>query len=367
MTHPLDAALAPLVERVRAAQQSGVRLQIRGGGTKHFYGEDPVGEPLDVTGLSGISSYEPTELVVTVRCGTRLAELEATLAERGQCLPFEPPHFGATATVGGMVAAGLAGPPRASVGGVRDYMLGATLLNGRAEVLSFGGQVMKNVAGYDVARLLAGSLGTLGVICEVSLKVLPIAPATATLRFELGEGAAIEQLNRWAGQPLPLNASAWWDGALLLRLRGALAAVQAAVHSLGGELIDGTQAGAFWAGLREHSDDYFVGARRAVASGSGARLWRLSLPPTAPPVAINGEQLIEWGGGQRWLCTALPAPRVREAVARLGGHATIFNAHDKSPGVFAPLKMPLDRIHRQMKRAFDPDNVFNPGRMFPGV
>jgi glycolate oxidase FAD binding subunit len=367
MTHPLDAALAPLVERVLAAQRSGVRLEIRGGGTKRFYGEAPAGEPLDVTGLSGISSYEPSELVVTARCGTRLAELEAVLAERGQCLPFEPPHFGPAATVGGMVAAGLAGPSRACVGGLRDYMLGVTVLNGRGEVLSFGGQVMKNVAGYDVSRLMAGSLGTLGVVCEVSLKVLPIAPATATLRFEMGEGGAIEQLNRWGGQPLPLNASAWWDGALLLRLRGAMAAVQGAVGTLGGELIDGVHASAFWQGLREHSDEYFIGARRAVESGSGARLWRLSLPPTAPPLALNGEQLIEWGGGQRWLCTALPAAQVREAVARFGGHATIFNAQDKTPGVFAPLRMPLDRIHRQMKKAFDPDGVFNPGRMFPGV
>ena len=367
MTNPLDAALAPLVERVLAAQRSGVRLEIRGGGTKRFYGETPAGEPLDVTGLSGISSYEPSELVVTARCGTPLAELEAVLAERGQCLPFEPPHFGATATVGGMVAAGLAGPSRACVGGLRDYMLGVTVLNGRGEVLSFGGQVMKNVAGYDVSRLMAGSLGTLGVICEVSLKVLPIAPATATLRFEMGEGSANEQHNRWGGQPLPLNASAWWDGALLLRLRGAMAAVQSAARALGGELIDGAHASAFWAGLREHSDDYFIGARRAVESGSGARLCPLPLPPTAPPLALNGEQLIEWGGGQRWLCTAMPAAQVREATARLRGHATIFNAHDKTPGVFAPLRTPLDRIHRQMKKAFDPDGVFNPGRMFPGV
>ena len=206
----LDPHLQTLIERIHAATRARAQLDIRGGGSKIFYGEAPQGEPFDVTGLTGISSYEPTELVVTARCGTPLAELEAALAEKGQCLPFEPPHFGPGATVGGMVAAGLAGPARAAVGGVRDYMLGATILNGKAELLSFGGQVMKNVAGYDVSRLLAGSMGTLGVICEVSLKVLPMAPGTATLRFTLGQEEALQRINRWAGQPLPLNASAWW-------------------------------------------------------------------------------------------------------------------------------------------------------------
>ena len=232
----MDAALSALVERVQGARAGGQPLDIRGGGTKAFYGELPQGQALDVRGLSGISVYEPSELVVTVRGGTPLAELEAALAEKGQCLPFEPPRFGAGGTVGGMVAAGLAGPARVSVGSVRDYVLGATLLNGRGEVLTFGGQVMKNVAGYDVSRLLAGSMGTLGVILEVSLKVLPAAPATATLRFSMDEAQAIAQLNEWGGQALPINASAWWDGTLVVRLRGALAAVQAAITKLGGEL-----------------------------------------------------------------------------------------------------------------------------------
>ncbi|HRI19216.1 MAG TPA: glycolate oxidase subunit GlcE, partial [Burkholderiaceae bacterium] len=203
-----DPALQTLVERVRAARADGIRLSIRGGGSKEFYGEPAQGVALDVTELRGISSYEPSELVVSARCGTPLAELEALLAARDQCLPFEPPHFGPGATVGGMVAAGLAGPARAAVGSVRDYVLGATLLNGRGEVVSFGGQVMKNVAGYDVSRLLAGSLGTLGVILEVSLKVLPVAPASATLRFSMDQAQALDQLNRWGGQPLPINASA---------------------------------------------------------------------------------------------------------------------------------------------------------------
>ncbi|WP_298825391.1 glycolate oxidase subunit GlcE [uncultured Piscinibacter sp.] len=360
-----DPALQMLVDRVQSAQSAGAQLCIQGGGTKSFYGEVPQGEVLDTRVLEGISSYEPTELVVTARCGTDLAELEATLAEQGQCLPFEPPHFGADATVGGMVAAGLSGPSRAAVGAVRDYVLGATLLNGRGEVLSFGGQVMKNVAGYDISRLLAGSMGTLGVILEVSLKVLPVAPATATLRFSMDEARAITRLNEWGGQPLPLNASAWWDGTLVVRLRGALAAVQAATDRLGGELIEPAQATPFWNGLRHQHDEFFIKAAAAVEGG--ARLWRLSVPPTTPPLALPGEQLVEWGGAQRWVCCAAPAALVRDAASRAGGHATLFRARDKSAGAFAPLKSPLDRIHRELKKAFDPSGVFNPGRMYPGL
>jgi glycolate oxidase FAD binding subunit len=360
-----DPALQILVDRVRDAAAAGAQLRIRGGGTKDFYGEASVGEVLDTNVLEGISSYEPTELVVTARCGTGLAELESTLAERGQCLAFEPPHFGAGGTVGGMVAAGLAGPSRAAVGSVRDFVLGATLLNGRGEVLSFGGQVMKNVAGYDVARLLAGSLGTLGVILEVSLKVLPAAPATETLRFELDEAAAIAQLQRWGGQPLPLNASAWWDGTLVVRLRGAAAAVAAAGRQLGGERVDDAAAVVFWTGLRNHRDEFF---RRAEAAlGQGARLWRLSVPGAAAPLALPGERLIEWGGAQRWWVTDAPAAVVRAAALGAGGHATIFRGHDRRDGVFSPLKSPLDRIHRELKRAFDPSGVFNPGRLYPGL
>jgi glycolate oxidase FAD binding subunit len=315
--------------------------------------------------LSGISSYEPTELVVTVRAGTKLAELEAALAEQGQCLAFEPPRHGEAGTVGGMVAAGLSGPSRAAVGSVRDHVLGATLLNGKGEVLSFGGQVMKNVAGYDVSRVLAGSMGVLGAICEVSLKVLPRPAATATLRFEMDQAQAIRQLNEWAGRPLPLHASAWWQGMLVLRLSGAAAAVETAVHVLGGELLPPQLAATFWDGLRDQQDEYFTAARAAL--DQGATLWRLSLPQTAPPLALQGDCLIEWGGAQRWLSSTLPAAAVRDAAAAAGGHATLFMGRDRSAGVFAPLRSPLDRIHRELKRAFDPDGVFNPGRMYPGL
>jgi len=393
---PADPALRDLIDRVRAARADGSALDIRGGGTKAWYGEQPVGEPLATGALRGISSYEPSELVVTVRAGTSLAELEAVLAEKGQCLPFEPPRFGVSTTVGGMVAAGLAGPARAAVGGVRDYVLGATLLNGRAEVLSFGGQVMKNVAGYDVARLLAGSMGTLGVICEVSLKVLPVPVARTTLRFDVAQADALRMLNTWGGQPLPLNASAWWQGVLVLRLAGAAAAVDAAVARLGGEVVDPAMADSFWTGLRDQTDEFFVTAGQEVqraraeqgtgptepssplpqdpvdsdaqkSSGapSGATLWRLSVPAVAPPLALEGDTLVEWGGAQRWLISSAPADQVRAAAAAVGGHATLYRAQDKSPGVFAPLSAPLARIQRDLQTAFDPDHVFNRGRLYP--
>jgi glycolate oxidase FAD binding subunit len=366
--HP--PALARLIDQVQTARAARGSLEIVGGGTKRFYGAAPRGEVapaerLDVRALAGISSHEPSELVVTVRAGTPLAELEAALAHENQWLAFEPPRYAPGGTVGGMVAAGLAGPARASAGTVRDYVLGATLLDGRGQVLVFGGQVMKNVAGYDVSRALAGSLGVLGVICEVSLKVLPRPAASATLRLEMAQPAALRTLNEWAGQPLPLTASAWWDGMLVARLAGAKAAVEAAAARLGGEAVEPALAATFWDGLRDQTDEFFVGARRAVQAG--AALWRLSLPPTAPPLALSGEQLVEWGGAQRWVVTTTPAAAVREAAERLRGHAVLWQAQDKSAGVFTPLAPPLARIQQALKDAFDPDRVFNAGRMYPDL
>jgi glycolate oxidase FAD binding subunit len=359
----MDPALARLVDQVQTARAAKGRLRIVGGGTKDFYGNAPRGEPLDVKPLAGISNHEPSELVVTVRGGTVLDELEAALAEHGQGLAFEPPRYVARGTVGGMVAAGLAGPARAAAGGVRDHVLGATLLNGRGQVLTFGGQVMKNVAGYDVSRALAGSMGTLGVVCEVSLKVLPLPVASATLRFECDQAEALKRLAAWGGQPLPITASAWWAGMLVLRLAGASAAVEAAGRTLGGEPIDAPLAGAFWRGLRDHGDEFFATAAKAVDQGSV--LWRLSLPQTAAPIALQGEQLIEWGGAQRWLVTRADAAMVREAAEKAGGHATLFRAQDKRVGAFHPLAPTAARIQHELMDAFDPDRVFDRARLWP--
>ncbi|MFO1340546.1 MAG: glycolate oxidase subunit GlcE [Burkholderiaceae bacterium] len=366
-----DAALQALQDAVRDAASRRHPLRIVGSGSKDFYGDGEPGErrgtPLDVTPLRGISAYEPSELVVTVRAGTPLAELEAALAEKGQCLPFEPPRLGMATqqggTVGGLVAAGLAGPTRAAVGGVRDYLLGASLINGRGELLSFGGQVMKNVAGYDVSRALAGSMGTLGVVCEVSLKVLPQAPGRQTLRFDMDQANATRHVNEWIGQALPVAASAWWDGALILRLQGAQAAVASATQRLqaqGGEPIAPDLAADFWAGVRDQTDEFFTQAAAAVAGG--ARLWRLSVAATAPKILLPGDQLVEWAGALRWLVTDLPPAQVRAAADDALGHATIYRG-DKADGAFAPLPPAQARLQRAVKAAFDPDGLFNPGRV----
>ncbi|MYM81414.1 glycolate oxidase subunit GlcE [Duganella sp. FT50W] len=344
-------SIADFSDRIRAASAAHAPLRLRGGGTKDWYGQSLNGEVLDTRGYSGIISYEPTELVITARCGTPLAEIEALLAQHQQMLAFEPPRF-AGATIGGVVASALSGPRRASAGAVRDFVLGAVLMDGRGEVLRFGGQVMKNVAGYDVSRLLAGSLGTLGLILEVSLKVLPVPVREASLRFDMSEIDALSRLNTWAVQPLPVSASCWHQGVLSLRLSGAEAAVTAARRRLGGEAGDD----ALWASLRDQTHPYF----------SGGGLWRMSLPSHASAIILRGEQLIEWGGAQRWLKTddAAQVDSIRRTVAASGGHATLFRGGDKGVGVFHPLAPAVAKIHARLKQSFDPAGIFNPGRMY---
>jgi glycolate oxidase FAD binding subunit len=359
----MDSALAELVDRIRTAAERGTPLRIRGGGSKDFYGERLQGELLETTALRGIVSYEASELVVTARAGTPLAELEQLLAQQGQYLPFEPPHFAAGATLGGMVAAGLSGPARASVGALRDYVLGLQLVNGRGEQLVFGGQVMKNVAGYDVSRLMAGAMGTLGLITEVSLKVLPLPPAEATLRFQVPQARALQQLNAWGGRPLPLNASHWTEedgGTLLLRLRGAVAAVEAACHTLGGERLDAATAAAEWEACREQRLPWF-GAR------GGRDLWRLSVPQTAPVLDLPEAPLIEWHGAQRWLRVAPEdAQHVRDAAVGAGGHATLFRSErTDAQERMTSLAPALATIHARLKKQFDPAGIFNRGRLVP--
>ena len=357
--------LDELQSLIRQSGEARQPLRITGHGSKDFYGETPRGQVLSTLALRGITAYEPSELFVSVLAGTPLVDVEAALSENRQRLAFEPPRFGGKGTMGGMVAAGLSGPSRAALGSVRDHLLGAVLINGNGELLSFGGTVMKNVAGFDVSRVLAGSLGQLGLITEVTLKVLPLPAATATLRFEFNQSAALMALNRWGGEPLPIEASAWWDGALLVRLAGANAAVEAATRKLGGDVLPADLVEPFWTGLRDHADEFFIGAERAVAGG--ARLWRLSLPSIAPELKLPGEQLVEWGGAQRWVVTPLPPAGMREAAAAVGGHATCFRALDKAGGAFTPLSTPLAAIHKRLKASFDPHGVFNPGRLYPNL
>ncbi|MEC5217427.1 glycolate oxidase FAD binding subunit [Actimicrobium sp. GrIS 1.19] len=351
----MHAELEQLRQQVLDASANGTPLQLRGGGTKEWYGQAPHGKIVDTRVYCGIVDYDPTELVVTARCGTPLAEIDAALAEKNQMLAFEPPYFGDGATIGGVVASGLSGPRRAAAGAVRDFMLGAVLLDGHGEVLHFGGQVMKNVAGYDVSRLLAGSLGTLGLLLEVSIKVLPKPFAETTRRLVLDQAAAIAQLNRWGGQPLPISASAWCDGQLTIRLSGARAAVAAAEQKIGGAALP--DADDFWRSMREQSADFF--------SREGLALWRLSVPSTTAPLALPGQQLIEWGGAQRWLQTRASALEVRAAAAAVGGHATLYVGDDKAVGVFHPLQPAVAAIHQRLKKSFDPAGIFNPGRLYP--
>ena len=405
LNSPGSLEIEPYIERIRQAAEQRTPLRIRGGGSKDFYGALDVhhagmtlpGDVLDTTGLSGVVSYEPSELVVTVGAGTRLDALEALLAEHGQCLPFEPPHFHWSgdpaergATVGGMGACALAGPARASVGGVRDYVLGLHLINGRGEHLTFGGQVMKNVAGYDISRLMAGAMGTLGLMTEISLKVLPVAPAEATLAFELDQPLALEQLHRWGGQPLPLNASCWVDNArgldapgegdgaftssrerLVVRLRGAVAAVEAAsqrmLADVSGQRVDTAAAQVNWAECRNQRLPFFTAPQ---ASGMG--LWRLSLPQTAPVLQGPWEQLVEWHGALRWLWAPVEArEELSQWAQSVGGNATLFVANhldSTGPKAIKDVKnQSAQVISQRLKAAFDPLGIFNPGRMAAGI
>ncbi len=370
---PLHGPVAQhLVDQVREARSRRVSLRVRGGGSKDSIGDVSCGELLDTRTLSGITAYEPSELYISALAGTPLREVEAVLAQRGQALAFEPPHLGGPlcqTTLGGVVAAGLSGPARASRGAVRDHVLGVRMVNGRAQVLRFGGTVIKNVAGFDLSRLMAGSMGTLGLLLEVTLKVLPQAVASATLRFEMSQEQALAQVNLWAGQPLPLDASAWWDGLLVLRLRGAQAAVNSAVQRLlperGGEVIAPEMADPFWQGVRDQQDEFFTRARAVVhghAGPGGATLWRISVPATSQPLNLPGEALVEWFGAQRWLCTSASAASVHEAAAQAGGHALAWITQTPS-GVVLPDT--LLRLHAQVQQAFDPDGVFDTGRLWP--
>lgn len=351
-----DTLVSGWADRIRAASEQGTPLRIRGGGSKDFYGNEPSGQVLDTRGHAGIVAYEPTELVVTARCGTPLAELERVLAERGQMLAFEPPHFDAHATVGGCVAAGLSGPRRASAGACRDHLLGVRLIDGRGRTLSFGGQVMKNVAGYDVSRAISGSLGTLGVILDVSLKVMPVPERERTIVRAMSQAEAIDSLSWLAGQSYPVSASLWTDDALYLRLSGAERVLAPAAERLGGDTLGESEASVFWRDAREHRSRFFSDADR---------LWRLSIRPTEEPILLPGVWMLEWHAALRWLRTDAPDSAVRDAARRAGGHATLFRAPAPRADVFTRPGATELRIMKSVKEALDPAGVFCPGRMFP--
>lgn len=346
-----------LAERVAAAAGGGTGLRIRGGGSKDFYGRQPAGETLDVSAHRGIVNHEPTELVLTARAGTHLAELEAALHEQGQMMPFEPPDFGGGATLGGTIACGLSGPRRPWAGAARDFVLGTRVINGSGEVLRFGGEVMKNVAGYDVSRLVTGSLGTLGVILEVSMKVLPRPRGESTRILELDPAAAFARVEEAYRAGLPVAGAVHDSQRLHLRLAGAAQAVDAGIEALGGEAP--ADAETFWRALRDHQLPFF--------RNDGPPLWRISLPPRATLSALPGERLLDWNGQLVWLRTEAPPTRVFAAASEAGGHATLFRGGDRGGDVFQPLATPVRRLHERIRNAFDPQRILNPGRMYEGL
>ncbi|WP_291745371.1 MULTISPECIES: glycolate oxidase subunit GlcE [unclassified Limnobacter] len=355
-----------LCKRVELAARNNTQLRPVGGGTKNFYGGPLQGEEVDMRQWAGIVEYEPTELVITVKPGTPLAEVEAALAAQKQELAFEPPRIGEggtnRGTIGGAIASGLAGPARLSRGGVKDYVLGCTLLDGKGQLLHFGGVVMKNVAGYDVARVIPGSMGTLGIATELSIKVMPVAPAEATLQFEMDVNKAIAQSNEWLSKPLPISATFFENGKLTVRLRGASAAVQAAIKNMGGQEIAPAPAQAFWTSVRDQNHEFF---------NREGDLWRLAVPPTTVDLAMHGQSVHEWGSGLRWFradeSSTVNAEQIRAIAKRVGGHATLYRTGNEAARVHA-FQQPdavMLKLQRRLKEQFDPAGVFSINRLSP--
>lgn len=346
----MNTSFQSLQDQIRTAHALQLPLRIGGGGSKHFWVRPQGSQVLDMRLYTGVVDYEPSELVLTVRAGTSLSEIEHLLDQQGQMLGFEPPHFGPDATIGGTLACGLSGPRRASTGSARDFVLGVRLLDGQGRDLSFGGRVIKNVAGFDVSRVMVGALGTLGVLMEVSLKVIPKPPFEATLEWAMTELEALESMNQWAGQPLPVSASSYQNGRLRVRLSGAEVAVNAAVRQLGGDLVQ--EGHAWWLQVRE---------QRAACFTTQRPLWRMSVRSNAPPLGFSGAVLTEWGGSLRWIASDHAPAQLQRAAQEAGGHARLFRGGDPYNPQVHPLDPVLVRINKNIKQVFDPNNILNRG------
>ena len=345
---------ADIVAALQRAREQKSPVYIRAGGSKqHMVGRHCTAAALDVSSHRGIVDYQPQELVMTARAGTPLREIVSTLAAQNQCLPFEPPLLGGKATLGGTLACNLSGPARPWRGSIRDMVLGVQLINGKCEVLNFGGKVMKNVAGYDVSRLQAGALGTLGVLTEISLKVLPLPQKTLTLQYAMPADEAVETMNRCAGKPKPLSGAFWMDETLYLRLSGAASAVDSTARQWGGEVVEDDEA--LWRALREMTLPFFAG---------DAPLWRLSVQSSARVVADFGPMLIDWGGAQRWVRGEHDRDQLNRAAMDAGGHVSLFRGGDRESELQAPLNAVAQRLQRELKASFDPDGILNPGRLY---
>lgn len=327
-------------------------LQIVGGASKTFYGRKTQGKVLSIKAHQGIINYHPSELIITARAGTLLSEIESTLAEQGQMLAFEPPYFAKSATIGGTVACGFSGPRRPFTGSVRDFVLGCKIINGKAEILSFGGEVMKNVAGYDISRLMVGAMGTLGVLLEVSLKVLPKPVIEDTRVFELNTATALGQMTEFAKKNYPLSGLSYDGIKLYARISGTEKAVKATKVKLGGgDLIEAKN---FWNDCKEHRLNFFQNT---------GNLWRLSVPPSASEPSFPGLWFYDWGGAQRWLKTAEKNQQVFSLAESMDGHATLFRARDQSDQPLQKISEPLKKLNKKIKHSFDPKGILNPYRI----
>jgi len=344
---------AALQQQVMNALQDAIPLDIAGGGSKSFLGHSHHEMQIDVSSHRGIVEYDPRELVLTARCGTSLREIEATLSEAGQMLAFEPPHFGSDATLGGTIACGLSGPRRPYSGSVRDFVLGCKILNGRGEILTFGGQVMKNVAGYDVSRLMVGAYGTLGIILEISLKVLPRPPASLTVARKCSLDEAIADMSALLGKPYPVDAACYHGEQCYVRISGSALGVKEARNKIPGDVVQDAEA--FWHALREHELPFFH---------HRSPLYRIMVKPATPPLPIEGALVLDWGGAQRWLYSDEDTATVRHRVGLAGGHVTIFRGGNQADEIFQPLPAPLLKMHQRLKAGFDPKNIFNRGRLY---
>ena len=351
-----------LQQQIQSAFQQKTALKIIGGGSKGFYGHAIAAQPLNVSAHCGVLNYEPTELVITVRAGTLLSDIEKLLDNNGQMLAFEPPAYSPTATIGGTIACNFSGPRRAYTGAARDFLLGCKIINGKGEILSFGGEVMKNVAGYDVSRLMAGAMGTLGVLLEVSLKVLPKAESENTRVFHCSFKEASKKVHQLSRTALAVSATCYHNSILHIRSSGTNKAVLAAIKTLGGDNLDNPSD--YWRSIKEQQHNFFCTEKN---------LWRLSLASDLEQISLEGEindadYLYEWGGALRWLKTDIAGDKIQNALNALDGHATLFRQNntnsEQTSTLFQPLTPGLLNIHKKLKQAFDPENILNPGKQY---
>ncbi len=341
-----------IADKIKHSYQQKQPLEITAGSTKQFYGRKINAQLLNVKNHSGVTEYEPSELYITAHCGTSLDEIERVIENKNQILPFEPPNFGPSATIGGTVACGLSGPRRAYSGNVSDCILGAEVINGKGEQLHFGGRVMKNVAGYDVSRLMCGALGTLGVLTSITLRLLPKPENEQTVAFNMSSTEAIKKMNQWANTPLPISATLHNADSLYVRLSGSHSTIKSSASEMQGEFIENSET--FWEMIKEHKHSFF---------NSDLPLWRISVPPSTPELNIQGECVMEWNGALRWYATEVNENVIRTEVERIGGHATLFKG-DCTQNIFHPLSNVSMKFHKHLKQVMDPGRILNPGKMF---